>query len=107
MKLAAHDATAPCMPGNDIMPTYEYKCRACDHRFEAFQSMTEAAITNCPHCGKEEVERLISPGGGLLFKGSGFYITDYRKDSYKREAKRETSPPDTKPSSPSSTPKSD
>lgn len=92
------------------MPTYEYKCRACDHRFEAFQSMTESPITKCPHCGKDEVERLISAGGGLLFKGSGFYITDYRKDSYKREAKKETSTPtDSKPSSPSSgsTPKSD
>jgi putative FmdB family regulatory protein len=72
------------------MPTYEYKCRACDHRFEAFQSITEEPVRLCPHCGAEDVERLISAGGGFLFKGSGFYITDYRKESYKREARKET-----------------
>lgn len=92
------------VPGNTIMPTYEYKCRACDHRFDAFQSMTEPPLSTCPHCGKDEVERLISPGGGLLFKGSGFYITDYRKDSYKREAKKESTSSDSKPSSSTSKP---
>jgi putative FmdB family regulatory protein len=71
------------------MPTYEYKCRACDHRFEAFQSMKEDPIEKCPKCGNYSVERLISAGGGLIFKGSGFYITDYRKDSYKRDAKKD------------------
>lgn len=85
------------------MPTYDYRCRACGHRFEAMQSMTEKPLEICPNCGKPEVERLISPGGGLLFKGSGFYITDYRKDSYKKDSKKDsgdsstTKPPDPKP----------
>jgi putative FmdB family regulatory protein len=71
------------------MPTYEYKCTACDFRFEAFQSITEDPVKRCPACGEDKVERLISAGGGLLFKGSGFYITDHRSDSYKREAKKD------------------
>jgi len=71
------------------MPTYEYKCRACDHRFEAFQSITEDPLEKCPKCGNYSVERLISAGGGLIFKGSGFYITDYRKESYKKDAKKD------------------
>ena len=81
------------------MPTYEYVCRACDHRFEAFQSITEDPVKTCPKCGKEEVERLISPGAGLLFKGSGFYITDYRSRSYKQDANRDRPTADTKPKS--------
>ena len=72
------------------MPTYDYKCATCDHRFEAFQSITEPPVSVCPHCGGNQVERLISPGGGLIFKGSGFYITDYRKESYRREARKES-----------------
>jgi len=80
------------------MPTYDYKCRTCDHRFEAFQSIMEPPVTICPHCGGDGVERLISPGAGLIFKGSGFYITDYRKESYKQAAKRE-SPDSAKPKS--------
>lgn len=85
------------------MPTYDYRCRACGHRFEAFQTMTEKPLEICPNCGKPEVERLISPGGGLLFKGSGFYITDYRKPSYKNDSKKDSGDsgasktPDTKP----------
>ncbi len=75
------------------MPTYEYKCTACDFRFEAFQSIKEDPVKKCPTCGEDKVERLISAGGGLLFKGSGFYITDYRSDSYKREAKKDTDTP--------------
>src|ERR1044071_6535274 len=69
------------------MPTYEYKCNACDHRFEQFQSIKAAPVRKCPKCGKRAVERLISAGAGLIFKGSGFYITDYRSESYKSEAK--------------------
>lgn len=90
------------------MPTYEYKCRACDHRFETFQPMTAEPVRICPQCGAEEVERLISAGGGLIFKGSGFYITDYRSDSYKKDAKKDAPKSDTKPKSDSkSTPKKD
>lgn len=61
------------------MPTYEYRCGACGHRFDAFQKISDAPIRACPECGKEAVERLISGGGGLVFKGSGFYATDYRR----------------------------
>jgi len=75
------------------MPTYEYKCRACDHHFEAFQSIKDDPLEKCPKCGNYSVERLISAGGGLIFKGSGFYITDYRKDSYKRDAQKDTTAP--------------
>jgi putative FmdB family regulatory protein len=71
------------------MPTYEYRCRTCKHEFEEFQSITDQPLTECPQCGGF-VERLISGGGGLLFHGSGFYITDYRSDSYKQAAKRES-----------------
>lgn len=60
------------------MPTYEYRCGSCGSRFERFQKMTAEPVSVCPECGGEEVERLISSGGGLVFKGSGFYATDYR-----------------------------
>lgn len=66
------------------MPTYEYRCRACGHAFEAFQKISEAPIDTCPECEAVDVERLISAGGGLVFKGSGFYATDYRKDGPKK-----------------------
>ena len=62
------------------MPTYEYECKACGHRFEAFQSITAKHLEKCPKCGKG-VKRLISSGAGVIFKGSGFYATDYRKGS--------------------------
>lgn len=68
------------------MPTYEYQCDACDHKFEEFQSITAEPLTKCPSCKKKKVRRLFSAGGGLLFKGSGFYITDYRSESYKKSA---------------------
>ena len=71
------------------MPTYEYACGACGHRFEEYQSITAKPIRTCPECGKRSVERLLSGGAGFLFKGSGFYITDYRSDSYKQAAKKE------------------
>ena len=60
------------------MPTYEYRCDACGHAFERFQKINDDPVRTCPDCGEDEVERLISPGGGLVFKGSGFYATDYR-----------------------------
>lgn len=62
------------------MPTYEYECLSCGHTFELFQSMSEEPAKECPTCGKE-VRRLISPGLGIIFKGSGFYVTDNRKGS--------------------------
>ncbi len=71
------------------MPTYEYKCNACGHRFEAFQSIREDPVKVCPSCGEEKVERLISAGAGLIFKGSGFYITDHRSEAYKQAARND------------------
>ena len=70
------------------MPTYEYQCQKCGHAFEEFQSIKADPLTNCPKKGcRGKVRRLISAGGGLLFKGSGFYITDYRSEGYKKAAK--------------------
>lgn len=60
------------------MPTYEYGCKSCGYRFEEFQSIVDDPIKVCPKCHKETVERLVSGGAGLIFKGSGFYITDYK-----------------------------
>ena len=68
------------------MPTYDYQCKACGHEFELFQSMTDKVKRTCPACGKRQLERLIGTGSALLFKGSGFYETDYRSDSYKKAA---------------------
>ena len=79
------------------MPTYEYECKKCGHRFEVMQSIKDDALKTCPKAecpqgtGRGRVQRLIGTGGGLLFKGSGFYITDYRSDSYKKAAKADTS----------------
>src|SRR5678816_4764942 len=72
------------------MPTYEYQCDACGNKFEKFQSIKSGPIRKCPKCGKNKVRRLISTGAGLIFKGSGFYITDYRSESYKEKAKSES-----------------
>jgi len=74
------------------MPTYEYKCDACGQVFEKFQSITAAPLRKCLHCGRSGVRRLIGTGAGLIFKGSGFYITDYRSDSYKSAAKSDGAP---------------
>ena len=72
------------------MPTYEYECQKCGHQFEVFQSIKDAPKKSCPEC-KGRVKRLLGTGAGLLFKGSGFYITDYRKSSYKESAKKDSS----------------
>lgn len=72
------------------MPTYEYECGRCEHAFERFQSMTDEPLKRCPKC-KGKVRRVIGTGAGLLFKGSGFYITDYRNDSYTQASKAEKS----------------
>ncbi len=74
------------------MPTYEYKCDKCGHYFEQFQSITAKPLRKCPECGKPSLKRLIGTGAGLIFKGSGFYATDYRSESYKQGAKSETTP---------------
>lgn len=70
------------------MPTYDYRCNECDHEFEAFQKMSDEPLTECPEC-KGSVKRLIGAGAGFLFKGSGFYITDYRSSDYQAKAKKE------------------
>ncbi len=61
------------------MPTYQYECSACGHDFEELQGMTDAKFTKCPKCGKNKLVRLIGGGSGMIFKGSGFYETDYKK----------------------------
>ena len=71
------------------MPTYDYECGACEHAWELFQPMSAKPVRKCPECGKLKAERLIGTGGGILFKGSGFYETDYRSASYKKGAKAE------------------
>jgi putative FmdB family regulatory protein len=68
------------------MPTYRYECQACGHTLEAFQSMTEKALRKCPACSKQKLQRLIGAGAGVIFKGSGFYETDYRSASYQAGA---------------------
>jgi len=73
------------------MPTYQYRCTKCNHEFEEFQSISAEPLDKCPECGGKP-ERLISGGAGLLFKGSGFYITDYRSDGYKKAAEAESKP---------------
>lgn len=71
------------------MPTYEYQCDACGHGFELFQSMTEPIKRKCSKCGKPKLQRLIGTGAGIIFKGGGFYQTDYRSESYKKAAESE------------------
>jgi len=68
------------------MPTYDYLCDGCGHAFELFQSMTDSVKKTCPKCGKKKLRRLIGAGGAIVFKGSGFYKTDYRSESYKKGA---------------------
>lgn len=73
------------------MPTYEYKCDKCGHLFEQMQGITSKSLRKCPKCGKSSLRRLIGTGAGLIFKGSGFYATDYRSENYKQGAKSEAS----------------
>jgi putative FmdB family regulatory protein len=75
------------------MPTYDYVCDGCGHAFELFQSMTDAVKKTCPECGKKKLRRLIGTGGAIMFKGSGFYKTDYRSESYKKGAAAESPKP--------------
>lgn len=71
------------------MPTYEYICDNCQHQFEQFQSIKARPVRKCPECGKLSVQRLIGAGAGIIFKGSGFYQTDYRSEGYKEAKKNE------------------
>ena len=73
------------------MPTYDYRCEACGHELEVFQSITASPKRKCPECRRLKLKRIIGMGAGIIFKGSGFYETDYRSDSYKADAKKETS----------------
>ena len=69
------------------MPTYDYECDACGHTFELFQSISESVKKKCPECKKSKLRRLFGTGGAIVFKGSGFYETDYRSESYKKGKK--------------------
>ena len=88
------------------MPTYEYHCQRCDKQFDVFQSMKDSALETCPKdlcCmkkwGKGKIKRLLGTGAGLIFKGSGFYITDYRSENYKKGAKSDSSTSSPSPAS--------
>ena len=72
------------------MPTYEYRCSKCSFEFEEFQPISAKPIRKCPQCGLRAVHRLISAGAGIIFRGSGFYETDYRSESYKTAARKES-----------------
>ncbi len=72
------------------MPTYDYVCDACEHEFELFQSIKESVKRKCPECGRMKLRRLIGPGAAIVFKGSGFYKTDYRSEAYKKAAAAES-----------------
>ena len=88
------------------MPTYAYRCESCQHEFEEYQSITSEPIKVCPECKRPKVRRLIGTGSALLFKGSGFYQTDYRSSSYSEGAKSDSSASSGSSSSGSSTPSS-
>ncbi len=90
------------------MPTYEYRCNACGHEFDLFQKMSDPVKRTCPSCKKKTLERLIGTGAAVLFKGSGFYETDYRSESYKKAAdadkkSADPKPADAKPAEPKAT----
>ncbi len=87
------------------MPTYDYACQKCDHTFEQFQSMRDDPLTKCPACGKKSLKRLVGGGAGLIFKGSGFYITDYKNKGggESKTSNDAKTAGETKPASPSTT----
>ena len=78
------------------MPTYDYHCDACGHDWELFQQMTADPVKKCPECGKRKARRLIGAGAGIVFKGGGFYETDYRSSSYKKGAEADKKATETK-----------
>lgn len=75
------------------MPTYEYQCDACEHNFDEFQAMSDKPLKKCPKCGKQKLRRVFGAGAAIIFKGSGFYQTDYRSDSYQKAAKADQESP--------------
>ncbi|MCM8530380.1 MAG: zinc ribbon domain-containing protein [Lentisphaeraceae bacterium] len=78
------------------MPTYDYKCENCGHTFETLQTMSAEHLKTCPECKDDSLKRLIGAGAGLLFKGSGFYQTDYRSKSYNSDKKKDKKPAEKK-----------
>ena len=78
------------------MPTYGYRCNACGHAFEEFQMMSDPVLRKCPECGKLKLERLIGTGAGFVFKGSGYYVTDYRSEGYEKAKKADAAPSESK-----------
>jgi len=78
--------------GSTQMPTYEYACSKCGHHFDQFQSMRDKPLRKCPKCHKMALKRLIGGGAGLIFKGSGFYITDYKNKGMAKAAASESAP---------------
>lgn len=85
------------------MPTYDYECDACDHKFELYQSITADPEKKCPNCKKMKLRRLIGTGAAVVFKGSGFYQTDYRSESYKKSAAADSKAPASETKSESTT----
>ena len=71
------------------MPTYDYQCQSCDHEWELFQAITAKPVRKCPECGKLQLRRLFGTGAAVVFKGSGFYETDYRSESYRKGAEKD------------------
>jgi len=86
------------------MPTYEYECQACGHTFDELQTMGDAKLTKCPKCHKNKLARLIGSGSGMIFKGSGFYETDYKKKTGSSSDKKATSKAGSSPSAVPATP---
>ncbi|MHC4173394.1 MAG: FmdB family zinc ribbon protein [Planctomycetota bacterium] len=88
------------------MPTYDYICESCGGEFERFQNITAKPLHMCPKCGKRGLKRLIGAGAGVIFKGSGFYQTDYRSESYKKAQESEKKTPDKDTTKKEATPES-
>jgi putative FmdB family regulatory protein len=82
---------SPCQQSERFMPTYDYICDACGHEYEVYEPITSVPRTECPECKAIKLRRKIGPGAAILFKGSGFYQTDYRSESYKKAAKADKS----------------
>lgn len=97
------DANFPLTLQHFPMPTYDYECDACGHKFELFQSISAPVEKKCPECGKLKLRRLFGTGAAIVFKGSGFYQTDYRSDSYKKAADKDKPATESKSESKSDT----